>query len=167
MATGQRLERTSRILEDFPALNGENEASLSIISIVHVFNSCPKVHLTPSTWFNIWSHLSSSKPSVPIITEFAVQEQNCRKHCCGGNDKQINMKKTLKKTALTQTTEEYASRSSIHGIGYVFDGELNILDRLLWLLVVLAFLGIAAALSWNFWSQWRNEQVIKANCSSS
>ena len=74
------------------------------------------------------------------------------------------MKKTLKKTALTQTTEEYASRSSIHGIGYVFDRELNIVDRLLWLVIVLAFLGIAAALSGNFWSQWRNEQVIKTNC---
>ena len=71
------------------------------------------------------------------------------------------MKRTLKKTALTQTTEEYASRSSIHGISYTFDRELNILDRLLWLLVVLAFLGIAAALSWDLWSQWRNEQVKK------
>ena len=77
------------------------------------------------------------------------------------------MKKTLKKTALTQTTEEYASRSSIHGIGYVFDRELNIVDRLLWLVIVLAFLGIAAALSGNFWSQWRNEQVIKTNCFTS
>ena len=72
-----------------------------------------------------------------------------------------------KKSALTQTAEDYASRSSIHGIGYVFDRELNVVDRLLWLLVVLAFLGIAAALSWNFWSQWRNEQVKKINCSSS
>ena len=71
------------------------------------------------------------------------------------------MTKTLKKPALTQTTEEYASRSSIHGIGYIFDRELNIVDRLLWLLVVLAFLGIASALTWNFWSQWRNEQVKK------
>ena len=71
------------------------------------------------------------------------------------------MKNTLKKSALTQTTEEYSSRSSIHGIGYAFDRDLKIFDRLLWLLVVLAFLGIAAALTWNFWSQWRNEQVIK------
>ena len=71
------------------------------------------------------------------------------------------MKRTSKKTALTQTTEEYASRSSIHGIGYAFDRELNVVDRLLWLLVVLAFLGIAAALSWDLWSQWQNEQVIK------
>ena len=69
------------------------------------------------------------------------------------------MKNTSKKSALTQTTEEYSSRSSIHGIGYVFDRELNIVDRFLWLLVVLAFLGIAAALTWNFWSQWQNEQV--------
>ena len=69
------------------------------------------------------------------------------------------MKRTLKKTALTQTTEEYASRSSIHGISYTFDRELNVVDRLLWLLVVLAFLGIAAALSWNFWSQWQDQQV--------
>ena len=107
------------------------------------------------------------------------------------------MKRRSKKTALTRTTEEYASRSSIHGIGYAFDRDLdividddddddddddedddnddmmihgiscvsdrdlNIVDRLLWLLVVLAFLGIAAYLSWDLWSQWKNDQVIK------
>ena len=71
------------------------------------------------------------------------------------------MVKTLNKCALTQTTEEYASRSSIHGIGYIFDKELSIVDRVLWLFMVLAFLGVAAALTWNFWSQWRNEQVKK------
>ena len=76
-------------------------------------------------------------------------------------DEERNMKKTQKKSALTQTTEEYAGRSSIHGIGYIFDRELNIVDRLLWLFVVFAFLGIASAISWNFWSQWRNEQVWK------
>ena len=69
------------------------------------------------------------------------------------------MKNTLKKTALVQTTEEYASRSSIHGISYIFDWELNIFDRFLWLFVVLSFAGFATALIWNFWSQWKNEQV--------
>ena len=71
------------------------------------------------------------------------------------------MTNTSTKKVLSQTTEEYASRSSIHGIGYIFDKELSFVDRLLWLLLVLAFLGVAAALTWNFWSQWRNEQVIK------
>ena len=65
------------------------------------------------------------------------------------------------KKVLSQTTEEYASRSSIHGIGYIFNKELHFVDRVLWLFIVLAFLGVAAALTWNFWSQWRNEQVIK------
>ena len=65
----------------------------------------------------------------------------------------------LKKTALTQTTEEYASRSSIHGVAYVFDRDLNLFDRLLWLFVVIALLGGAALFTWNFWSQWRDEQV--------
>ena len=69
------------------------------------------------------------------------------------------MKGTFKKIALTQTAEEYASRSSIHGIGYVFDRDLNIVDRLLWLLVVLALLFTAAIFTLDFWSQWRDEQV--------
>ena len=38
------------------------------------------------------------------------------------------MRKTLNKAALSQTTEEYASRSSIHGIGYIFDKELHLLE---------------------------------------
>ena len=73
--------------------------------------------------------------------------------------KKMDKMKKLKKTVLTQTTEEYAGRSSIHGIAYIFDKELNMADRLLWLFFVLAFAGVAAALTWNFWSQWKNEQV--------
>ena len=69
----------------------------------------------------------------------------------------------MKKSALTQTAEDYASRSSIHGIGYVFDKDLNIIDRLLWFFLVLVFSGVAAALTLNFWTQWRNEQVIKTD----
>ena len=76
---------------------------------------------------------------------------------------QHSFKTTMKRTALTQTAEEYASRSSIHGIGYVFDRDLNLVDRLLWLLVVLALLLIAAIFTFNFWSQWRDEQVMKGH----
>ena len=76
---------------------------------------------------------------------------------------QEGFKATMKSTALTRTAEEYASRNSIHGIGYVFDRDLNLVDRLLWLLVVLALLLTAAIFSLNFWSQWRDEQVIKGH----
>ena len=76
---------------------------------------------------------------------------------------QERFKTTMKRTALIQTTEDYAGRSSIHGIGYVFDRDLNLVDRLFWLLVVLALLMTAAMFSLNFWSQWRDEQVIKGH----
>ena len=69
------------------------------------------------------------------------------------------MRSTSKKTGLTQTTEEYASRSTIHGISYIFDRDLKIIDRLLWLFPVLAFAAVAAALTLNLWTQWRDEQV--------
>ena len=72
-------------------------------------------------------------------------------------------KKTSRTTILTQTTEEYASRSSIHGIGYAFDRDLGIFDRVLWLLVVFVFLGVAGALTGNLWTQWRDEQVFDKN----
>ena len=65
------------------------------------------------------------------------------------------------KTALTQTTNDYASRSTIHGIGYVFDKELCVVERILWLFLVLASVGGTACFTWNFWSQWRDEQVGK------
>ena len=69
------------------------------------------------------------------------------------------MKGAKKKLTLTKTIKEYASRSSIHGIGYIFDRELGIFDRVLWLLAVVAFLAVAAKITNNFWSQWREEQV--------
>ena len=74
------------------------------------------------------------------------------------------MKTTTKKSVLTQTAEDYASRSSIHGIGYAFDRDLGFFDRVLWLLVVVVFLGVAGMLTLNLWTQWRDEQVINILC---
>ena len=71
------------------------------------------------------------------------------------------MQKISAKKAVTQTTEEYANQSSIHGVGYIFDTQLSIFDRFLWFFLVVVFAGVAAALTWNFWAQWRDEQVIK------
>ena len=38
--------------------------------------------------------------------------------------------------------------------------ELGVVDRFLWLLVVLAALSTAAVLTQNFWAQWKDEQVF-------
>ena len=44
----------------------------------------------------------------------------------------------------------YYARHSIHGIGYIFDRYLSVVDRALLLLAVLVFLGLATALMVDF-----------------
>ena len=57
----------------------------------------------------------------------------------------MSPRKPTMRSNLTQTTKDYASRSSIHGISYIFDKDLSFVDRLLWLIIVLVFLGARVA----------------------
>ena len=67
------------------------------------------------------------------------------------------------KMTLLKTTEDFADRTSIHGVSYVFDRGLWIVDRLLWTVVVICFLALAFYLTWNTWTQWRDGQVWRIN----
>ena len=67
----------------------------------------------------------------------------------------------LKNNALQKTANDYASQSTIHGIAYIFDGEVGKLGRCLWLLTVLGFLALAGYFTANSWIQWRDDQVSK------
>ena len=69
------------------------------------------------------------------------------------------MERVKKKAAFVQTTEDFASRSSIHGVGYAFDRNLGPVDRILWIFMVLAFLCLAGFFTGKIWMQWREEQV--------
>ena len=69
--------------------------------------------------------------------------------------------KKKRKAAFSQTTEHFANKSSIHGVSYIFNKHLTVVDRLLWTFVVFASLAIAAVLAWDLWIQWENEQARK------
>ena len=68
------------------------------------------------------------------------------------------------RTAFVQTTEDFASRTSIHGVAYAFDRDLGLVDRVLWIFVVFAFLLLATFFTSNIWIQWREEQVAAFEC---
>ena len=74
------------------------------------------------------------------------------------------MVKRKYKSGIGKITEEYASHSTIHGIGYVFDRDIGLSERILWLLVVLGFLFLAGYFTFNLWIQWKEEQVQAATC---
>ena len=64
-----------------------------------------------------------------------------------------------KQLALLKTVEDYSSRSTIHGVSYVFDKDLGVLGRILWTLVVLALLAFVVFLNYRIWTQWEDGQV--------
>ena len=72
----------------------------------------------------------------------------------------FRMTRVGKRTALIRTTEEYAGQTTIHGINYIFDKKFNLAERVFWLLLVLSFFVLATYLTWNTWTQWREEQVV-------
>ena len=83
-----------------------------------------------------------------------------------------------KKSPLVKTTEDFAARTTVHGIGYVFDPSLNFIDRMFWLAVkiltiiklkfsksnhqvVSTFLVLAGYLTSQSLKEWKDEQVVK------
>ena len=68
--------------------------------------------------------------------------------------------KPKKKPALLDTTQDFAERTTIHGIYHIFDRSLSLVDRILWLVTVLGFLSLASYLSYSSYTEWREEQVI-------
>ena len=56
------------------------------------------------------------------------------------------MRATSKGRLFSHTAKEYARRTSIHGIAYVFDKELGFVDRFIWMVFVLVFLSLATIL---------------------
>ena len=69
-------------------------------------------------------------------------------------------RKSRRRNAIAKTTSEFASHTTIHGIGYIFDHDLSLCERALWICIVVTFLASTAYLSVNTWTQWREDQVI-------
>ena len=61
---------------------------------------------------------------------------------------------------LGKTLVEYSNASTTHGIYYIFEGGRWILERLLWLLVVLV--AIMLALTWSWWAyeKWQDDPML-------
>ena len=41
---------------------------------------------------------------------------------------------------------------------YILHRELTLADRVVWALIVISFLAVASALTWNTWTQWQGQQ---------
>ena len=64
------------------------------------------------------------------------------------------------KKAITQTAKEYGSQATVHGINYVSDSSSPLLDRSLWLAVVVIFSMAGIILSLQSYNDWQDDPVI-------
>ena len=56
--------------------------------------------------------------------------------------------------------EEFSSRSTVHGIRYVFDKGFSVFDRCLWLGIVTLCVCIAVAMISSYYTNWQENMVI-------
>ena len=71
-----------------------------------------------------------------------------------------NRKKYSILKVIKSTTHEFANSTTIHGITYVFDRGIKVLDNLIWLLVVSFGAGIAIYMSVLAWNTWKEAPVL-------
>ena len=68
--------------------------------------------------------------------------------------------KPKKTFALSRNIEEYASRATVHGISYIFDKSVPIVDRFLWLVISLGSATLAMVMIYSSFTDWQDNQVI-------
>ena len=66
----------------------------------------------------------------------------------------------MKFSNLVGGLKNYASNSTVHGINYVFDENISIFERLIWLVVVCGLGCVAMFLVYESYNTWQDNQVI-------
>ena len=65
-----------------------------------------------------------------------------------------------KKSYLAKGLKDYANCSTVHGISYVFDETIPVIERVIWLIIVLTFGCVAVYLVCMSYQDWQDNQVI-------
>ena len=59
-----------------------------------------------------------------------------------------------------RTLKEYSSASTTHGIAYVFEDDRLVIERVLWIIVIIIAIFFAALFSINAYTNWQDDPVL-------
>ena len=86
----------------------------------------------------------------------------------------LNWTATLKKSkkkpirvGLVNTVKEFTLNSSVHGIGYIFETGIPLVDSFFWALISLASLSLALYMSVDAYLEWQAKPTITTLANSS
>ena len=77
-----------------------------------------------------------------------------------GTSERYDKARKTKFTNLVGGLKNYASNSTVHGINYVFDENISIFERFIWLVVVCGLGCVAMFLVYESYNNWQDNQVI-------
>ena len=63
------------------------------------------------------------------------------------------------KFAVVNFLSEYSSRTTLHGLSYIYDSTSSLFDRCLWLVVCLSFAFLAVFMSAKAYIDWHDDPV--------
>ena len=69
-------------------------------------------------------------------------------------------KKPKSKSFILKNVEDFASRSTVHGVSYIFDKGLALFDRFLWFIIFLWSVFLEIFLIYSSYTDWQDNQVI-------
>ena len=64
------------------------------------------------------------------------------------------------RSKISKNIEDFAGRSTVHGISYILDKTISLPDRLLWLIVCLGSALLATFLIYSSYTEWKENPVI-------
>ena len=64
------------------------------------------------------------------------------------------------KSIFSKNVKEFASRSTVHGVSYIFDRTVPLFDRFLWLIIFLGSASLAIFFIYSSYTDWQDNQVI-------
>ena len=64
------------------------------------------------------------------------------------------------KSKILYNVKYFASRSTIHGVNYIFDKNISLYDRFLWTLICLSSAFLAIYLIKNSYTDWKSKPVV-------
>ena len=62
--------------------------------------------------------------------------------------------------AISKTSQEFASSTTIHGITYIFDNALLYVERILWIFIVLGSASLGIYMSYDAYKTWQDDPMI-------
>ena len=110
-------------------------------------------HLSGCTWKNIAAQIQNSFTFCISLISFIGSSGLTR-------SKSLKMTRISIKKRVSSILRDYAEASTAHGISYVFDKNLLGIEKLLWFMVCVSFITMAAIFSCQAYHKWQDDPII-------